>query len=211
MAESEGFELGASTWLWQSLQLSAVVFQLDLDSELVFVGDDGTTEPKAASRRRGIELSAYYQPTDWLILDSDYTRSNAKFRETQFEDGEELGDDVPDSIEDVFSLGASVELNNGVYGGLRLRYFGPRNLTENGSVKSSSSQMVNANLGYQMASGLELGVEVLNLTDREDDDITYFYASRTQQERQQGIEPIEDFHFHPMIPRTLRLQVSYPF
>lgn len=211
MAESEGFEVGVSSWLFDSLQLSAVAFQLDLDSELVFVGDDGTTEPKAASRRKGIEISAFYQPLDWLIIDSDYTYADAKFRETQFEDGELLGDAVPDSIEDVFSLGASADFFNGVYAGLRLRYFGPRNLNESGSVQSDSSRMVNANIGYQAPSGLEVGLEVLNLTDREDDDITYFYESRTKQERDQGIEPIEDFHFHPMVPRTLRLHLSYPF
>ena len=211
ISESEGYEVGISSWLFDSLQLSAVAFQLDLDSELVFVGDDGTTEPKAASRRQGVEVSAFYQPLDWLIIDSDYTYADAKFRETQFDGDTELGDSVPDSIEDVFSLGASADFFNGVYAGLRLRYFGPRNLNESGTVKSSSSQMVNANLGYQAPSGWEIGLEVLNLTDRDDDDITYFYESRTKEERQRGDAPQEDFHFHTMVPRTLRLHLAYPF
>lgn len=211
LSESEGFELGIRSELTDNLQLTAVLFQLDLDSELVFVGDDGTTEPKDASRRKGIELSVYYQPVSWFVLDADYTKSEARFKNTQLDGAIALGDYVPDSIEDVFSLGASVELGNGVYAGLRLRYFGPRNLTEDGEFKSSSSQMVNANIGYQFPTGVTLGLEVLNLTDREDDDITYRYASRTQVERENGIDPIDDYHSHPMIPRTVRATIQYQF
>ena len=211
LSESEGFELGVTGKLSDNLQLTAVLFQLDLDSELVFVGDDGTTEPKDASRRKGIELSLYYQPVSWFVLDADYTRSEARFRDTQFDGATALGDYVPDSIEDVFSLGLSVDLDNGVYGGLRLRYFGPRNLTEDGSFESSSSQMVNANIGYQFPSGITVGLEALNLTDREDDDITYRYASRTLEERENGVAPIDDFHSHPMIPRTVRATIQYQF
>ena len=211
MSESKGYELGVHIAEIENLEINFVLFQLDLDSELVFVGDDGTTEPKDASRRHGIELSAYYKPTDWLVIDADYTKSEAHFKQDQYDGSELLGDYVPDSIEDVFSMGVSVDMDNGLYGGLRLRYFGPRNLTESGDIQSSSSSMVNANLGYAFTGGISLGLEVLNLTDRSDDDITYWYASRTQVERNAGVEPVEDYHSHPMIPRTVRATISYEF
>ena len=211
LSESEGYEIGFRNQSINNLQLSLVFFHLELDSELVFVGDDGTTEPKDATERKGIELSAYYQPVDWLVLDADYTVSEARFKDKQFDEGELLGDYVPDSVEDVFSMGASIEMDNGVYGGLRARYFGPRNLDESGDIESDSSLIFNANVGYQLQNGLSFGLEVLNLTDREDDDITYFYASRTQAERDNNVDPIDDFHSHPMIPRTLRFTMGYEF
>ncbi|GAB3371703.1 TonB-dependent receptor [Spongiibacter taiwanensis] len=202
LSESEGYELGLINTSLDGLQLSLVVFKLDLDSELVFVGDDGTTEAKDATTRTGLELSLYYRPTDWLVLDVDYTTSDAEFSEGEFD-----GDNVPDSIDDVVSAGLSIESGKGYYGGLRLRYFGPRYLTEDGERQSKSTLVVNANVGVELSDAMSLSLEVLNVFDREDDDITYWYESRPTP----GAALVEDYHSHPMIPRTLRVSVTYQF
>ncbi|NHO68499.1 TonB-dependent receptor [Aestuariicella hydrocarbonica] len=211
LSPSKGYELGLRSAIVEHLQFSVVVFRLDLDSELVFVGDDATTEPRGATKRTGIEIGAYYQPVDWLVLDIDYATSETRFKDPQYDGADLLGDYVPDSIEDVFSLGLSVDLDSGAYGGLRLRYFGPRKLTESGDIESDSTTMVNANVGYRWHNGLTLGLEVLNLFDNEDDDITYLYESRTLSERQASIDPIESFHSHPVEPLTVRVTASYTF
>jgi outer membrane receptor protein involved in Fe transport len=213
LSESKGYELGMRTAIVDDLQFSVVLFRLDLDSELVFVGDDATTEPRGATKRTGIEIGAYYQPVDWFVLDVDYAKSETKFKNQQFDGADVLGRYVPDSIEDVFSLGASFDFDNGVYGGLRMRYFGPRKLTESGDVESDSTSLVNANIGYRWKGGLSMGLEVINLLDREDDDITYLYESRTKAERDANPAalPIEDLHSHPVEPRTVRLSVGYTF
>jgi hypothetical protein len=56
-------------------------------------------------------------------------------------------------------------------------------------------------------------VEVINMLDREDDDITYLYESRTRAERDANpaAAPVEDLHSHPVEPRTVRLTVGYEF
>lgn len=211
MSESTGYELGMRSLLARDVQVSLVLFRLDLDSELVFVGDESTTEPRDATRRQGVELSVFYQPVDWFVLDVDYAASNTRFKNQQFDGATALGKNVPDSVENVFAMGASVELDNGVYGGVRLRYFGPRKLTEGGDIESDASQILNANLGYRFDNGVSLGLEVINVLDDSDDDITYYYASRTASERTAGIDPIDDFHSHPMEPRTLRASLSFEF
>ena len=88
---------------------------------------------------------------------------------------------------------------------MRLRYFGPRPLTEDNSVRSGSSSLINAKLAYAATKQVRLGFEVLNLLDRKVDDITYFYASRLPGEAPSGVE---DRHFHPAEPRTLRLSLT---
>jgi len=208
MATTTGYELGMRTALVDDLQLTVVFFRLDLDSELVFVGDDGTTEPKGASTRMGVEMGAYYQPTDWFVLDVDFAVSEAKFQSMQYDDNEvAIGDYVPDSIDTVFSIGASFDFESGLYGGLRVRYFGPRKLDESGSVKSESTQLVNANAGYRFVNGVSLGAEVLNLFDAEDDDITYLYESQSS-----PTAPVyEGLHSHPVEPRTVRVTAAYDF
>ncbi len=226
LAPSMGYEVGVSTSEIEKLQINLVLFSLELDSELVFVGDDGTIEPKDGTRRRGLELSLYYQPVDWLVLDADYTKAQARFKELQFEPAVVddtadilLGDYVPDSIEDVFSMGLSLDMSSGVYAGLRLRYFGPRNLTESGTIRSKSTALVNANFGYRFRSGLSIGLEVLNLADRSGDDITYWYASKPFPDTEGG--PVCDseaacghepgYHSHPMAPREARATITYEF
>ncbi len=211
LSPSTGYEIGLRSAAIADVQLSMALFHLELDSELVFVGDDGTTEPRGASDRDGIELGIFYQPTDWLVVDLDYARSRSRFKREQFDGSEPLGDHIPDSIRDVFSLGAVADFNNGLFAALRLRYFGPRDLDESGELRSESTSSVNANLGYRFRNGLTLRLDALNLLDSEDDDITYYYASRTGEERLAATPPVDDFHSHPMIPRTLRATIAFQF
>jgi outer membrane receptor protein involved in Fe transport len=215
LAESKGYEIGLRTAIIPDLQLSLVAFHLDLDSELVFIGDEGTTEAVGASIREGVELGIYYQPTDWFIVDVDYANSTTRFKDEQFDGAIALGRYVPDSVDEVFSMGASVDFESGLYAGLRLRYFGPRKLTESGDIKSDATGLVNANIGYRWQrgalAGWNIGVEVLNLLDAEDDDITYYYASRTLDERIAATAPVEDRHSHPVESRTVRVTITKDF
>jgi outer membrane receptor protein involved in Fe transport len=78
-------------------------------------------------------------------------------------------------------------------------------LIEDDSQRSGSSTLFNAKLGYAPRKQVKLGVEVLNMFNRRVDDITYFYASRLAGEAGAGVE---DKHFHPAEPRTLRLALT---
>jgi hypothetical protein len=59
---SRGAELGIRTRAIDGLTSSVAVFVLDFDSELLFVGDAGTTEPSRPSRRVGVEWTNSYKP-----------------------------------------------------------------------------------------------------------------------------------------------------
>jgi outer membrane receptor protein involved in Fe transport len=74
-----GWELGARVVAWERLQLSAVFFWLKLDSELVWVGDEGTTEPNGETRRLGVETQFRLQFLPWLLADLDVTWVRAEF------------------------------------------------------------------------------------------------------------------------------------
>jgi outer membrane receptor protein involved in Fe transport len=202
LVRAKGYEAGLRTrWLPQ-LQTAVTVWRLTLDSELLFVGDAGTTEASRPSRRTGIEIANYWTPLRHVIVDADAAWSRARFR-----DGDPAGDRIPGAIGRTASLGVVVDGLRGGFGGLRLRYFGGRPLVEDGSVRSSSSTLVNARLGYAPTPRLRVTVDVLNLFDRELSDIDYFYTSRLPAES----EPVDDVHFHPAEPRTLRLGLALHF
>ncbi len=198
-----GSELGVRAAPFKGFQTSLALWRLDLASELVFVGDAGTTEASRPSRRQGIEWANYYRPFGTVTFDFDLTLSRARFR-----NDDPAGKFIPGSAERTFSGGVSFGGKEGWSGGLRLRYFGPRPLVEDGSQKSDSSTLVNGRLGYAINKQVKLGAEVLNLFNRKVDDITYFYASRLQGEPATGFE---DKHFHPAEPRSLRLSAALHF
>ena len=187
-----------STWI-QGLQSTLTVWWMDLESELVFVGDAGTTEASRPSRRYGLEFTNYYQPVHWLTFDADFSFSHSRFRDTVI--GE--GDHVPNAVEAVIATGATFhDVFGGFYGGPRLRYLGPRALNEDNSRRSDGTILLSAMLGYEINKSLRIQAEVFNILDRKDDAITYFYTSRLPGESLSGVD---DFHFHPVEPVSFRI------
>jgi outer membrane cobalamin receptor len=183
------------------LQTSLSLWQLSLASELLFVGDAGTTEASRPSRRTGIEIANYYAPAPGWIIDADFAWSRPRFA-----DADPAGSYIPGAIERTVSVGASG--SSGPWsGGVRLRYFGSRPLIEDNSVRSASSMLVNAKLGYAVSKDVKLTIEVLNLLNRRVSDIDYYYASRLAGEA----VPVADRHSHPGEPRTVRAALVYNF
>jgi hypothetical protein len=173
LVRSEGTEVGVRTLIVPNLHSTLALWLLDLDSELLFVGDAGTTEASRPSRRYGVEFANYYTPKPWLTLDADFSWSHARFT-----DSDPAGDHIPGAVEGVIAAGISVHELKGWYAGLRIRFFGPRALVEDDSVRSSSSTLLYAHLGYEFNDRWAIGVPVFNLLDSQVDDIAYYYTSR---------------------------------
>jgi outer membrane receptor protein involved in Fe transport len=203
LARTRGAELGVRTETIPKLQSSLAVWVLEQASELLFVGDAGTTEPARPSLRRGIEWTSHYRPRDWLLFDADLSLSRARFT-----DFDPAGDHIPGAIERVASFGATVDEFAGWSFTWQTRYFGPRPLIEDDSVRSQSTILTNLRAGYRLEKNLRLSLDVLNLFDREASNIDYFYASRLPGEPASGVE---DIHFHPTEPRSFRLTLTGRF
>ncbi|MGH8551768.1 MAG: TonB-dependent receptor domain-containing protein, partial [Methylococcales bacterium] len=210
LVRTHGAELGArSVWV-DGLQSTLALWWLDIDSELVFAGDAGTTEIGRPGRRYGIEWANYYNPTDWLTFDADFSFSKARYRENPVAPvtGLPVGRYIPGSAETVIAAGATVHDLNGFFGGLRLRYFGPRALIENNSQRSGSTVLLSGNIGYRIDKVWTLQADVFNLLNRRDSAIDYFYKSRLAGERLEGVD---DIHFHPIEPIGFRIGLTANF
>ena len=181
---------------------SIVAFYLELGSELVFVGDAGATEPNDASRRYGTEATAFWRPVPWLALDGSIALTHARFR------GVPAGlDRIPNSVDNVIAAGATLDFGQGFSGALRVRHFGEAPLIEDGSARSEPTTLVNLGAYYEF-SRVRIGFDLLNVFGARDNDITYFYASRLPGEPAGGVE---DFHFHPVEPRQVRVSARLSF
>lgn len=205
-ARAHGVEVGVRTVALRGLQTTATVWYLGFDSELLYVGDSGSTEAGPASRRRGIEITNYVYPNSWVALDLDVSLSRARFLDVRA--GEDF---VPGALNRVISGGIAVNPPAGVragpFGGLRVRHFGPRSLIEDNSVRSTSTSVVNGTVGYKLSAKLRLTLEGFNLLDARASDIDYFFESRLRDEP----AAVADRHFHAAIPRSARMAVQVSF
>ena len=236
LVQGRGAEIGLRAMPLDRLTFTAAAFWVHLDSELVFVGDAGGTEPNDSTRRFGFEAEAFWHATDWLTLDASVTAVHARFSNAM--KGE---DRIPNALENTLAAGVTVKTPNDLIATIRLRRLGSAPLTEDNAVRSEPTTTVNLRLAKKLGS-VELGLDVLNLLNSKDNDITYFYESRLPNEWQReraevahgGLSVksssssderlersahftyppllvpagVEDVHFHPLEPRMVRFTVN---
>lgn len=202
LVRTRGAELGLRAEPRTGWYSSFTLWQMELDSELLFVGDAGTTEPSRPSRRWGVEWSNRYLVNRWLALDADLSWSQARFT-----DGDPTGDRVPGAVGSTANLGITVDAVGPWSGAVRLRYVGPRALVEDGSVQSTDSVLLNLRVAYRLGVRTRLALDIYNLLDRQANDIEYWYASRLLGES----AAVDDRHLHPVEPRSLRLTLVHRF
>lgn len=202
LVRSKGIEFGVRTEAIAGLQSTLSFYRLDFDSELTFAGDAGTTEAGRASRRVGFEFSNYFKPTRWLTIDADIAFARARYRGT-----DPAGNRIAGAGEGVASVALAVDKLGPYFGALQLRYFGPRPLLEDNSVRSKSTATLNGRIGYKFNPKLTIELEGFNLTNRKASAIDYYYESQLKGEA----SPVGDIHFHPIESRNFRVTLVANF
>ena len=202
LVKSTGFEWGIKALINEQLNTSLAVWSLELDSELLFVGDAGNTEANRPSKRWGIEFNNLWSINEIWSLEADFAYSNAKFNDDDLENRS-----VPGSLKNVASGILSAEYPSGFFASFSFRYFGEVPLIEDRSIKSEGSTYANLALGWLM-DDWQVQLDILNIFDSNDHDIDYFYASRLAGEPANGYE---DIHYHIFEPRQIRFYLSKEF
>lgn len=201
LVRSRGAEVGVRSSRVEGLRSTLALWMMDVDSELLFVGDAGTNEASDASRRFGVTWANFYRVTPELSLDVDLSFTRGRFLDVA--PGE---DHIPGALENVLAAGASYQPQaDGPFGGVRLRRFGAYSLLEDNSERASASSLVNVDAGYRLGNA-RVTLSLLNALDTRSSDIQYFYASQLAGEAAGGVE---DVHFHPAEPREVRVSLSW--
>src|SRR5262249_41759462 len=158
LVRSKGAEVGLRTEAVPDVQSSLALWYLKLDSELVFVGDAGTTEPGRPSQRYGVEWNNRWRPLPWMFVDLDVAWNQAGFTGDAPE-----GNFVRGAPDTVISAGVAVDNYKGWSGGVFLRYIGSYPLIEDDSARSDASTVVDAQVGYEIARNTKIRLDVFNL------------------------------------------------
>jgi hypothetical protein len=208
---TRGGEIGVRTLAVPHLQSTVSLWYLHSDSELQQDGDTGgTVASKQPSNRYGIEWANYYTPFEHVAFDLDFADSRARF--TSFDEDDAVpggpgGKRVPEAVGRVIASGVTLHDLKGFWGSLRLRYFGPRDLTSDGVFRSKATALLNAEVGYQINRRWGVVAEFLNLLNRRDHDIDYAYTSQVTPDASPAFTDV----FHPVEPFQVRFGLRRTF
>ena len=197
--DQQGGEVGLRFEGWRGLVTTITYFWLESDSELLFVGDSGSTEPSDGSQRTGFELNTF-----WNLNQNWTVDVLASVVDSQFTGLPSSADEIPNAHGQVIGAGLTY-VDEKIQASLRLRHFGDAPLVEDGSVEHDQTSLLNARIAYDFGHWL-ISAEFINVLDAEDDDIAYLYESALQ-----GQAGVEDVHFHPVDPFSIRFSVRREF
>lgn len=155
-----GEEVGARTRLFDRWDFAAAFWKMDLSSETVWSGDEGTTEVAGATSRKGIELETRYEFTPWLSADLDLT-----FTQSEFKANAGNGNGLALAPKQTWSGGVSArhEVGPGVArGGLRFYGIGDRPASDDGVLVAPGFTLFDLHAGYRLRR-FDLALDVENL------------------------------------------------
>jgi outer membrane cobalamin receptor len=196
LVATRGQEVGLKSQAFDNVQTTFALWQLDVDSELVYVGDAGNTEAGRPSRRSGVEWSNHWTPSRHWLLDA-----NLAWTRPRYTDGAAEGASIVNAVTRVAHIHVAMRDMGPWSASVGVRYIGAAPLVENNSVQSSSTLTTNLRISRRVDTNLDVSLDVLNLANRANHDISYYYASRaaSMPASQEGI------HVHPAEPRTFRV------
>lgn len=192
-----GYEIGARTRLADRLDLAASFWGLDLDSELVWVGDEGRTEAAGATRRLGFEFEGRLSITSWLFFDLDLTLNDARFTQNA---GNANAVALAPRI--TVASGLSVLTPFGLRGSLRFTGIDARPATEDGFLVAQGAYLLDAAVSYRYRF-IEVGLSVENLSNADYRSAQFATTSRLRGESPTGAPPPPG-----ACPASTRVQVN---
>jgi len=187
---ARGYEFGVRTRVLPRVELSATYWVLDLASELVFVGDDGTTEPRGPSHRQGWEVATRVRLLDWLTFTGDVTTTHAEL---------DSGGAVPLAPRVTARADLTARLPFGLSTSVTMRHLGDRYADESRHQTARGYTLVDASARYRWR-WLEAFVSVENVFDVDWREAQLFFTSRLPGEPAGGVP---DIHFTPGAPRSV--------
>jgi outer membrane receptor protein involved in Fe transport len=197
---ARGYELGVRSRALPRTELFATYWVLQLSSELVFVGDEGTTEARGRTHRDGVEVGGRIRLLDWLTFTGDFTYTgHAEFVDTGFA--------IP--LAPIWTARADLtaRLPFGLSSSLEMRHVGDRWADDFRHQTARGYTLFNSTTRYRHKN-FEAFFTIENLTNADWREAQFFFSSRLGGEPAGGIE---DIHYTPGTPRSFFGGIAYHF
>lgn len=196
-----GFDAGFDMKLSNQLFIKLAYWELHMDQEFVYVGDEGVVELSGATLRKGIDISTYYQPITGLYIDGAINICQPRSL-----DGADGSSFIPLAPTLTSVGGISYKNPVGFAANLRYRFMADRPANETNSVTAIGYALADFTLNYT-SKKLGIGISVNNLFDQEWNEAQFDTESRLANED----SPISEIHFTPGTPRFFKLTAQIKF
>lgn len=194
-------DLGINFKPFKGIFINAAAWQLNMEQEFVYVGDEGIVEPSGASIRKGLELSIRHQLKSWVYskFDFNYTKASMK---------NEAGEDefIPLAPNLLLNTGVFLNLPHGIYSGVNYRKMGDRAANEDNSIVATGYGVADFNIGIKKEQVI-FEIQIQNVLNVDWNETQFATTSRLKNER----EAVEEIHFTPGTPRFLKCNLSFTF
>ena len=196
-----GTDLGIIIKPFPKLLINAALWILNLQEELVYVGDAATVEISGRTKRMGVDFGLRYQLADYAFFDTDVNYTYA--RSVDAPKGQDYVPLAPD-------LTATAGLNSSKYkgfsGGFHYRYLKSRPANEDNSLVAKGYMVSDVNLNYEYKN-ITFGFTAENIFNTKWNETQFATESRLKNESQS----VEEIHFTPGTPFFMKAKLAYRF
>jgi hypothetical protein len=202
LTTAKTYEVGTRVRPVEGLSLDAAGFLIDLDSEIVWIGDEGVTEASGATRRVGVEGTVRYKFADWFFADAEVTAVEPRYRNNAGN-----GDAIALAPTLTFTTGVGLRPKIGdfiPFFGSRLKAITDRPAIEDESLTADGFLIVDVNAGLRWRD-IELAVDIQNLLDSDWREVNFASETRLPHEP----APVQGIHYAPGWPFTAIGRVTY--
>ncbi len=196
-----GTDLGVIFKALPRLVVNSALWYLQLQEELVYVGDAATVEISGKTKRMGFDMGLRYQLTDNLFVDVDANYTHGRSIDAP------KGQDYIPLAPDFTSIGGlSLAKHKGFSGGFHYRYLKSRPANEDNSIVAKGYTVADMNVNYDYKN-ITFGVSAENLFNTKWNETQFATESQLQNETQS----VEEIHFTPGTPFFLKAKVRLRF
>ncbi len=197
-----GSEIGATFKIGPRVLLNTVAWYLQLENELVYVGDAGIVEVTGRTRRLGGDVALRAQLTDHLYLDADANYSHGRYL-----DEPASANRIPLAPTFTSTGGLTYRAATGLSGALRYRAIDSRPANETNTITALGYGIFDVVANYTRPR-YQVGFTIENLLNRNWNQAQFATQSRLPGE---GPEGVDELHFTPGTPFYLKGNFSVYF
>ncbi len=201
LPKAYGGEIGSEFKLGKRILVNAALWELYLESELIYVGDEATVETNNPTQRIGIDLSIRYQITNKIFADVDLNYNHGRL--VGVPEGENF---IPLAPRLTSIGGLTYKQVSGINASLRYRFIDSRPANETNSVTAKGSFLLDAVLAYKL-SKFEFGLSAENLLNTVWNQAQFDTESRLFNEP----NPVSELHYTPGTPFFLKGNIAFNF
>jgi hypothetical protein len=201
LPKAYGSEIGSEFKVAKRMLVNIALWGLYLESELVYVGDEGTVETNFPTQRIGTDLSIRYQLTNKLFADVDLNYNHGRLIGAASHENY-----IPLAPGLTSIAGLTYKQDKGINGSLRYRFIDSRPANEQNSVIAKGYFLMDVLLTYKTRR-IDFGISVENLLNAKWNQAQFDTESRLYNET----EPVSEIHFTPGTPFFAKGFISFTF